>query len=204
MQLHHPLALITPTLDGHLLEVLARVDSWFTTSQLRHVLPSFSGEGIRRALRRLVEQGIVTVDVVGRTSQYRLNRDHLAAPLIVSLSELESELLRRLGEVTSGWMIPPTYASLFGSATRAAMRPDSDIDIFLVHPDDSDLDVWDRQTLDLARVVTLWTGNDARILDMAESEVTARRQDEPVLRDIAAVRRGQFAGTHRWLTTALE
>jgi predicted nucleotidyltransferase len=203
MQLHHPLAVVTPTLDGHLLEALARVDAWFTTSQLRHTAPSFSSEGIRRALRRLVEQGIVSVEVVGRTSQYRLNRDHLAAPSVIAMSELDSELIRRLGRAVSAWEVPPTYASLFGSAARSAMRPDSDIDLFVVYPDHADLDTWGEQTLHLARQVTLWTGNDARILDMAESEVTARRSEEPVLQDIAAARHGQFAGAPRWLATAL-
>lgn len=203
MQLQSPLTLVTAALDGHVLTVLTRIDAWLTTPQIRASLSSFSDEGIRKVLRRLVEQGIVEAETVGRTSHYRLNRQHLAAAPLVALVDLDRELLRRLSAHVSAWHVAPIYASLFGSAAGGAMRPDSDIDIFLVSPDAADPDVWDQQTLELAGQVTLWTGNDARVLDMTESEVRHFGRDEPVVADIVAARHARFAGPPRWLGAAV-
>jgi arsenite-transporting ATPase len=63
------------------------------------------------------------------------------------------------------------YAALFGSAARGDMRPDSDIDIFLVRPTGSQLEAWERASSAFADRVTRWTGNDARVLEMTQAEV---------------------------------
>ncbi|HEY8654658.1 MAG TPA: hypothetical protein VIL87_16440, partial [Dermatophilaceae bacterium] len=60
MDLAHPLAVVTPTLDGDILAVLALVDTAFTPRQLHGMLSQHSEDGIRRALRRLTSQGIVS------------------------------------------------------------------------------------------------------------------------------------------------
>src|SRR5690554_1976209 len=65
MQVQRPLATITPTLDGDVLAVLVGTDVAFTPGQVARMVPSASVEGIRKVLKRLAEQGIVTVDRVG-------------------------------------------------------------------------------------------------------------------------------------------
>ena len=67
MELNRPFATVTPTLDGDVLAVLAAHDATFTTGQIHRVLNSFSEEGIRRVLSRLVLQGVVLAERVGRT-----------------------------------------------------------------------------------------------------------------------------------------
>lgn len=60
MQFSNPLAVVTPTLDGPVLAALAAADSPFTTGQLTRVLDGGSKEGIRKVLRRLTAQGVVS------------------------------------------------------------------------------------------------------------------------------------------------
>ncbi|MEX1163819.1 MAG: hypothetical protein WEB03_09580, partial [Nitriliruptor sp.] len=73
MELQRPLAVVTPTLDGDVLCVLAGADATFTGRQVARLLPSHSQKGINNVLRRLTEQGIVTMAVAGPAHLYSLN-----------------------------------------------------------------------------------------------------------------------------------
>lgn len=198
MELQHPLATITPTLDGEVLAVLAQPDAVFTTGQLQRVLPGYSVEGIRKVLQRLAQQGVVSSDRVGNAFSYRLNRDHLAAACIAELANLMDKLLRNIKEHLSGWRYPPVYAAIFGSAARGTMTSGSDLDLFLVRADDVPLSVWEVQLSTLAADVTRWTGNDTRPLDYAVSELNGAR-GEPVVQ--AVLKEGlTVAGNRTWLS----
>jgi len=173
MDLSRPLTVITPTVDADVLAVLAGADASFTGRQVHQVAGRHSERGVRNALHRLSEQGIVQRQRVGSADQYRLNRAHLAAPYIEGLARLRSELLRRISGELERWPIAPAYVALFGSAARGTMRPDSDIDLLVVRESGIDADdpAW-RDPLDaLARQVTAWTGNDTRILEFGAAEV---------------------------------
>jgi predicted nucleotidyltransferase len=198
MELHRPLATVTPTLDGDVLTVLAGFDGPFTTGQLHRVLGKHSEEGIRKVLRRLVRQGIVHADRVGNAFAYRLNRDHLAAEHVIGLAGLRGKLLQRIESALEAWKTRPKYGAVFGSAARGSMTVDSDVDLLLVRPDEADQDHWALQVDGLAADVSRWTGNDARILEFTEGEVVSRGRDEPVLSDV--LRDGlTVAGRHAWL-----
>lgn len=193
MELQHPLAVVTPTLDGDVLAALAQADVAFTTSQLGRLIPPKGGdearsaEGIRKVLQRLVRQGVVEAEQVGRAYQYRLNREHLSAGPIVALANQRAALLHRLEDTLRGWAPGPTYAALFGSAARGHMHPESDIDLFLVRPSVVPEHIWEDQTMKLALAVTRWTGNDTRILDLTEDEVEASSgAGDPILQSIAS------------------
>jgi DNA-binding transcriptional ArsR family regulator len=201
MQLNHPLATITPTLDGDVIALLAQQENSFTTGQLRRVLGRYSEEGIRKALQRLTRQGIVHAERVGNAYSYRLNRDHLAAGPVMELARLLDTLLGRLEERLASWPVPPVYAAVFGSAARGTMTPDSDLDLLLVRPDDSPPDGWDEQVSDLTADVARWTGNDTRPLQYTVSELAAAR-GEPVLHDV--LDEGlTVAGSRAWLNRQL-
>ncbi len=199
MELQHPFALVTPSVDGDVLAVLARADAPFTTGQVHRLLPSVSQQGIRNSLQRLAEQGTVLADRIGNAYTYRLNREHLAAEHVIGLANLMSALLARLTGELDAWDPKPAYAAVFGSAARGTMTASSDIDLLLVRPDGADEDAWEEQTQALASRVTRWTGNDARTLVLDESDIAP---DEPVLRDVAA--HGlTVAGTQDWLARRL-
>lgn len=203
MQFNKPLATVTPTLDGDVLAVLASADDTFTISQIQRILATVSGEGIRKVLTRLCAQGVVLHDQVGRTKTYRLNTEHLAAQPIRDLAQLTATFLRRLEEHFAGWGGDVPYAAVFGSAATGQMRLDSDIDLLLVRATAAETEAWEQRVAELARSVTAWTGNDARIVEYTEDELrAAAAADEPLLRDVA--RQGlTVAGEPAWFNRQL-
>ena len=184
MQTQHPLAVITPSLDGDVLAVLARAEAPFTVGSIQRVIGGRSYAGIRKVLDRLVAQGTVLAEPVGTVISYRLNREHLAAELIVALANLPAALIDRVRADVEAWPAPPIWAAMFGSAARGEMRPDSDIDLFLVDPA-TDLEAWESQWHQLANEVSRWTGNDVRVLSMTEDEVkSSALTRDPILQSI--------------------
>jgi predicted nucleotidyltransferase len=183
MDLGRPLQTVTSALDGDVLTVLATHDAAFTTGQIHRILGDFSEEGIRKVLARLVNQGIVISDRIGRTFAYRLNVDHLAAGPIVQLARIRSTFLTSLDELLATWAQPPVYAAVFGSASRGTMSADSDIDLLLIGDDGADDVLWAQQVADLSATVTQWTGNDARVVEFQSSDLPGLA-GEPVIRDV--------------------
>lgn len=201
MQFQHPFAVITPSADGDVLAVLAGATAWFSASTVSRMVPTRSLEGIRLVLNRLADQGIVEREVVGNGHRFRLNRDHLAAEPIVLLANQWRTFLDRLTRELESWQTPPTYAAVFGSAARREMTLSSDIDLFLVRTGTESEDEWYENVASLESRATLWTGNDARVLWMEESEVTDRAL-ETVVQDI--VREGiAVIGDPSWLRGAV-
>jgi hypothetical protein len=177
------LAVVTPTLDGDVLAVLALADATFTTGQLERMLPKGSDDGIRKVLARLRQQGVVLAERAGNTYLYRLNREHLAAGPIVEMARMRSTLLDRLGTHLAGWEWPPVYGAVFGSMARGTAEPDSGVDLLLVRPDDAPEATWEAQLAGLSSAVTRWTGNDARPVAFSPTELKRRRK-EPLFHDV--------------------
>lgn len=193
MLLHRPLSVVTPTVDGDVLAVLARADRGFTVGEVHQLIGEHSINGVRKALARLAEQGIVLSTPVANANIYRLNTDHLAASAVIELATLRSRLLERLRSSFDAWEQQPVYAALFGSSARGNMRVDSDLDIFVVRAADRADDdqanlAWEHDSRRLAADATSWTGNDARLLEMSDEEVRVGLADsEAVLADIQSV-----------------
>jgi Nucleotidyltransferase domain len=186
--LDQPLQVVTPTVDGAVLAALAQVDAAFTGRGVHRLLGRYSAEGVRRALDRLVIQGIVDVSVAGPSKLYRLNREHLAAPHVIALSRMKDEFIDRLRERIAGWLVPAAYAALFGSAVTVQMRPDSDIDVLVIRPDRvaPDYGTWISQVQQLGHDGSRWTGNDLRVLEMSQADATlADMTTQQLLRDVS-------------------
>jgi predicted nucleotidyltransferase len=184
MELSHPLRVVTPTLDGDILRILAQAKTEFTPPEVHRLIGEHSVAGIRKGLERLVLQGIVLERGAGRASLYQLNRSHLAADAVVELAGMKEELISRLRRELTDWSIHPSYAALFGSAARIDMRADSDIDLVVIRPEDVDLgdDVWAEQIYQLSEQVHNWTGNSTNILELSGDELVQGVLDEdPVL-----------------------
>jgi predicted nucleotidyltransferase len=199
MDFRRPLMTVTPTLDGDVLGALARADVEFSGRELARHVGHGSPEGIRRAADRLVAQGVLSRRVAGAAHLYRLNRHHLAAPWIEGLAGLREELIGRLRESLAGWVESPRVALLFGSVARGQASAASDLDILVIRRRDcdADSDTWRAQLLELQRSATAWTGNDTRVLEYGEDDLSGARI-EPVLED--ALRDGiELLGSRRTL-----
>jgi predicted nucleotidyltransferase len=185
MELGRPLAVITPTVDGDVLRVLAQADTQFTPGDLHRLMDRHSLAGVRRVLERLTTQGIVTRRRAGSAYLYQLNRDHLAAEAVIALADLRVQLLHKLSSTVKKWAEEPVFGAVFGSAAQGTQRPDSDLDLFLVRQFGSDDDRWDTQVADLAQDATRWTGNDARVMSFGAQEIREDSEPASVLQDIA-------------------
>lgn len=134
MNLTDPSMAITSSLDGAVLVVLAGAGKPLTVSDVASKSARGSEIGIRKSLGRLLSQGVVECTELGNTRVYSLNRDHVAAAVAVKMSEIRSELWRRIAREVERWSVRPLYASVFGSAARHEGDIESDIDLLLVRP----------------------------------------------------------------------
>jgi predicted nucleotidyltransferase len=185
MQLERPFLVVTPTVDGDVLTVLARAEAAFTPPQIHQLIGQRSEAGVRRALARLVEQGVVRAERAGHAIRYELNRDHIATEGITAIANLRHEFVSRLRRVVEGWAVPTPYAALFGSAARGTMRPSSDIDIFVLRPESAEDDpIWRSQIYELESMVFRWTGNDAQVLEYDETDLHAAETRDVVLEEV--------------------
>lgn len=173
MDFRHPFRVVTAALEGDVLATLARADEGFSGRQLHRLVGHASEPGVRKAAERLVDQGIVLKQEVGRAKIYRLNRQHVAAAHVEGLAELRAILVSRLRATLEGWDEPPLAAVLFGSVARGEATPRSDLDLLIVRPKavDEDSSAWREQLARLEREATEWTGNDARILEFGAEEL---------------------------------
>jgi predicted nucleotidyltransferase len=186
MDVSRPSAAITGRLEGEVITVLAGTVKPLTGRQIARMVQRGSDRGVRLALNRLAEQGLVHVVDAPPALLYQLNREHIAAPIAEALAGLRSELIRRLRDAIGAWRLKPFHASMFGSAARGDGGPDSDIDLFIVRPGGTETedDVWEDQLADLAENVRAWTGNHAGISVIDERDVMSGRASPTLLDDI--------------------
>jgi hypothetical protein len=174
-------------LEGEVLSVLAGTTKPLTGRQVARLARRGSDRGIRLALNRLAEQGLVDTLDAPPAVLYTLNRHHIAAPVALALVGLRGALLGRLREAIAAWEVPAAHASLFGSAARGDGDSTSDIDLFIVRRAGVSADdpSWRAQLEALTHDVSRWTGNHAGISEVGEDELT-RLADErpPVVADL--------------------
>jgi len=180
MDFRRPFSVVTPTLDGDVLAVLAGADEDFSGRRIYQLLRHGGSEnGVRNAAERLVEQGIVLSRRAGSANLYRLNREHLAAPYIEGLSGLRGQLFERLRDMIAHWGTLPAAALVFGSVARTQAAPSSDLDLLVIRPSPvgEDSEEWREQLGILEDAATAWTGNQAQVIEYGESDL-----DDPGVR----------------------
>jgi len=172
MYLMRPHTLVSSSADPDALVVLAHAAGPLTGREVAR-RAGRSQDRTRQVLERLVDHGIVLREDVGAARLYSLNREHLAAPAIVELSELRALLVDRLRAELAAWKRPPLGAALFGSAARGDGDLDSDIDLLVVRPEDvgEEDSVWRSQIDLLYDGVRAWTGNPAAIVEVGAGEL---------------------------------
>jgi predicted nucleotidyltransferase len=166
MDLGSPVLDIAPAVRGALLQVLARLEQPVTRRRLAAAAGVAPGNA-SAVIEELIQTGLVSETVAGRSSMVALNRSHLAAGPVLALASLRGELIRRLRERLSSW--PDLHGAwLFGSVARGDADSDSDIDLLIVADDLQSPDLHERLSV-LQADVRSWTGNDVQLVEHSQA-----------------------------------
>lgn len=189
MDLAQPLSSLIPSIDADVLTVLARTEAPLTGRKIASLARRGSQPAVQTILERLVEHGVASAQPAGPSVLYTLNRGHLLADAVLAAVGARATLLTRLRDNFADWPEPAVHASLFGSVARGEARPDSDIDILIVRPDDipADHQLWTAQLEALERAVHAWTGNHLAIFDTDPAGLAKAIADgEPLINSLRA------------------
>lgn len=171
MDTSRPMTALVPSLDGPVLEALARTTRPMTGREVHRLAGTGSESGVRLILARLDSHGLVNSMQAGRATLYVANRSHVAWPIVEMLAGLRRELFSRMRDLVASWLVPPVTVAVFGSAARGDGDIDSDIDVLVIH-DDGDETQWELQIDLLRNQVTSWTGNPCQVYELTEAEFT--------------------------------
>lgn len=116
---------------------------------------------VHRSLQDLAAQGLVASRRAGGALLYRTNPNHwLVKELLGPLFAKEREALRALGVfLLKRLQAPDASLILFGSVARGEERPDSDLDLLVILPDQGRRKTIEAEVFDLASEVSRAFGN---------------------------------------------
>ena len=166
MDLGSPVLDVAPAVRGALLQALARLEQPVTRRRLAAVAGVAPGNA-SAVIEELIQAGLVSETIAGRSAMVVLNRDHLAAGPVLALAGLRGELIQRLRERLSAWP-ELNGAWLFGSVARGDANSDSDVDLLIVADDLRSSDLHERLSR-LQADVRSWTGNDLQLVEHSPS-----------------------------------
>lgn len=191
MDVSRPYRAVSPGLTGDVLTVLAGTTRPLTGREVAALVGHASVDGVRKALDRFVEHGLVSRQPAGRAYLHTLNRAHVAAAAVEALAAVRTSFLARLHDAVAGWETQPAHASLFGSAARLDGDTASDIDLFVIRPKgvEEEDGAWRAQVSELVDLVHDWTGNEASVVEYGERELgRLERSARGLLSDLRADR----------------
>lgn len=168
MDLESPLRTIASPVEAEVLRALAGADTEFTAPQI-HRIASGSPFGVRKALARLADAGLVTANRVGSTQTWRANRRHLLWPAIEIAVDARIHLLDLIRQHVQRSEGVDAY--LYGSLARRQSLPDSDVDMLLVFTDSHTPEQIADIAGDLSDNIHAWTGNPAQLFSVTRSEL---------------------------------
>ncbi|WP_405063260.1 hypothetical protein OG474_16935 [Kribbella sp. NBC_01505] len=186
MDLKLPISTVIPSLDGPVLQVLARAGEGLSGREVHKLAGQGSVAGVRLVLQRLAATGLVHVDDAGNSLLYCLNRKHLVAPVVEFLADLRTALVQRLADELTTWRLPAVHASAYGALARADGDLESDVELLLIRPDDLDANdpLWNEQAANLMQTVVDLTGNPAHVFELSRTELADHlATEDPILND---------------------
>lgn len=173
MDLSHPIESVIPSAHGPVLSVLAGTEIPLTGRGVAALLEGrVSPRRVIDVLNELAEAGVVLRGRAGAAYQFRLNREHLAAPAIVALARLRDALIDAVEGAVATWESPPVAVWLFGSVARGHAGPTSDVDLLVLRPDSVDETdpTWSAQLSNLEERIVRWSGNRANVVEYGDDE----------------------------------
>lgn len=186
MDFSTPISTVIPSLDGPVLQVLARADRMLTGRQVHAEAGTGSVAGVRLVLQRLASTGLVHVDEAGSSLLFRLNRSHLAAQAVELLANLRATFSDTLSADIAAWRIPPLHASLYGAAARGEGKPAAEVSLLLIRSDEIAAGnfLWEQQVSGLMSDIVELTGNPVDVDELSLRDLAGHHHAAvPVIQD---------------------
>lgn len=180
MHVSEPLSSMFSPAEAQALEVLARANTEFTGRQVAR-LASGTPAGIRKALLRLVETGLVLMRPEPHATYFRANRDHVLWGAVEIALGAPRELERRVAEFST-MHVPESTVAVYGSVARRDSTPSSDIDLLVVHPDNVTIEARDEFSEELREQLEAWSGNPVQIYDVDHTTLRSQyKRHDPIV-----------------------
>lgn len=162
---------IVPDAQGRILATLARTTEDLSLSTLAE-LSGVSLAHVARVIPRLVELGVVERREVPPAVLVRLNREHLAARAVLTLSDLHHAFLEELRTSAQRLEPAPANVTLFGSFARGDDDARSDVDVVVVRRASTDEDdpAWAESLAGWEAHVRRVSGNSVNRIEISEDE----------------------------------
>jgi predicted nucleotidyltransferase len=192
MDVSNPLRTIAPTVDADVLRALAGSHRPLSGAMVARV-SGRSYARTRACLHRLVVHGLVTAEDAGSAVQYRLNRDHVLAGLVLAVVNAAGVVEEWLVEQLRRWSPQPAAVVLFGSWGRGEAGPASDVDLLLVRDDAVGVDDggWGEQVHHLGEALEVMTGNPVQFVELSRSQLSeAVEEGQPLIAGLRVDGRG--------------
>lgn len=102
--------------------------------------------------------------------------EHIAARALLALARSYDVVLDEIGRLAGALPCPPVSVIVFGSFGRREATPDSDIDLVVVRPEetDADDDAWSESLDGFRRGVRRLTGNPVEVLEVSAEQASSR------------------------------
>ncbi len=187
MDWNYPERALGGGLEAPVLRALWRAGTHLTGAQVHRATGTGTDRGIRYALGRLVQHGIVTATPVGGSVVYDLNDEHLTYPAVDAAfraldpwSQLASHLQALISSSFGPGSSEDVTVAVFGSVARGEAQLDSDVDLLVVVPR---VDEQARAFTDeLDRLGRTWTGQQVQVyLTTPDLLDAARDADDPIV-----------------------
>lgn len=187
MDFTRPVEAVIPGTQGRVLAVLAETTAELnlrTVARLANVSPAQAS----RVLPGLVELGLVERREVPPSSLFRLDRENVAAQVVIELARSHDVALERIGAAAGELPVPPASVVIFGSFARREADRHSDIDALVVRPTgvDEDDDTWTAGVELWRERVRAITGNRVELIEADRAEAAEKLASKrPMWGDIA-------------------
>lgn len=150
----------------------------FTESELQRIagIPQAS---VHRNVKSLLANGLLDRERIGKANLYSLNKEHTLYALIQNIFKNEKNLLSELKKSLKGSIESFSgieLAVLFGSVVKGTERDDSDIDIFIISRDKSQVEAEMKNLIQVIRnkfgnMISPMIKNDTEMKDMKSSSI---------------------------------
>ena len=187
MNLSEPLEGLASPVEAVVLRVIARAATGFSGRQVHRLAGTSSTSSVHRALGTLVEVGLVTANRQPPSIIYQANRKHVLWPAVESGLAARDRFFKSFRKFCEKEL--PEELSLtvvlFGSVARRESSAQSDVDLFLVYPDEINPDAEADFSYQITSEIELLSGNAAQLYAINQSELARRHKDgDALLRNV--------------------